>query len=175
MSFPNKQVRKLTDEQKAEIVLAKEIRPTQTSTNQNIAEEFDVSLGLVAHMKYEALTDRQKEIYNQKRADLKYLAQNLTYNAMTEANARVIRGDGKLSEVVGAMKIANDIYRLETGQSTAITESVDTKAEMLRDFLRAKWPERTDSEVAEMMVNGDWGIPLEARRRVAGKLVDSSL
>ena len=76
---------------------------------QNIAEEFDVSLGLVAHMKYEALTDRQKEIYNQKRADLKYLAQNLTYNAMTEANARVIRGDGKLSEVVGAMKIANDI------------------------------------------------------------------
>jgi hypothetical protein len=133
--------RKLTDDQKAEIAVLKDTRPTATSTNKNIAKEFEVSMDLVNRINYTALSEEQKQIYNRKRDDLKYLAQNLTYNAMQEANSRVLNGQGKLSEVVGAMKIANDIYRLETGQSTqnindslALTAIAQFRREVLDDL-----------------------------------------
>ena len=170
MEVLHKQVRKLTDEQKAEIVIAKETRPTATSTNCNLAVEFDCSESLVDHLNYKVLTERQKEIYNLKRAELKYLAQNLTYNAMQEANNRVIAGTGKLSEVVGALKVAHDIYRLESGQSTV---NVLDQAAMLQSLvnyckLHANGPRQLAAMV--MFAEGS-GVDESLRRKEAERIL----
>jgi len=114
-------VRKLTNNQKVEIVLQKELRPTATSTNKNIAIDFDVSEGLVDHLNYSVLTEKQKELYHTKRADLSIHAFDLTYAGVVKAR-QLLNKDATLKDlpgIMGAVKIGNDIYRLETNQSTS--------------------------------------------------------
>lgn len=117
-------VRKLTDNQKVEIVIQKETRPTATSTNYNIAAQFDVSTDLVNRINYEALTPEQKHLYELKRSELKYHAFELTSNAIKKANQLVNQATATrdLSGIVAAMGKANEIYRLETNQPTTITQ-----------------------------------------------------
>lgn len=134
--MPAQFTRKLTDEQKAEIALTKKLRPTSTSTNKNIAQAFDVSTDLIARVSYQSLTPAQKEIYDRKQADLKYHAQDLTFNAIIRAKDMLHDSTTRLSEVMGAAKIGNDIYRLETNQPTQITQ--DNSPERLAlEFVKA--------------------------------------
>lgn len=130
LSYPHKQVRKLTDNQKVELVIQKEVRPTSTSTNKRIAQDFDVSEGLVSHTNYESLTDTQKALYHQKVDDLKYHALDLTYDCVLKAKtlAKTATSIKDLPAIMGAAKIGNDIYRLETNQATSITQDNNTKA-----------------------------------------------
>lgn len=124
MDYTHKQVRKLTDNQKVEIVLQKELRPTPTSTNKNIAEEFGVHPSLIAHTSYNSLTPDQKALYEKKRQELAIHAFDLTFDSVVKAKSLVQLATGvkDLPAVMGAAKIGNDIYRLETNQPTTITQ-----------------------------------------------------
>lgn len=134
--MPTENARKLTDEQKAEIVLLKDTRPTGSSTNKNIAGDFQVSVDLVNRMNYERLTDEQKAIYDRKQKDLKYHCQDLTFQSIIRAKEMLRLPKTKLSEVMGAAKIGNDIYRLETNQATSINENRDDPQSKLLEFAR---------------------------------------
>ena len=116
-------VRKLTNKQKVEITLLKEFRPTATSTNKNIARSFDVSTDLVNRINFDALTPEQKELYHLQKNDLKYHALDLTYHSVKKARQLVelATKPSELPAIMGAAKIGNDIYRLETDQPTSIT------------------------------------------------------
>lgn len=103
------------------MVIQKETRPTATTTNCNIAADFQVSTDLVNRTNYNTLTAKQKELYEVKRQELKYHAFDLTSNAIRKANELVNTASNAshLGGVVAAMGKANEIYRLETNQSTA--------------------------------------------------------
>lgn len=169
--------RKLTDTQKAEIALLKDTRPTATSTNKNIAMDFQVSTDLVNRISYESLTDEQKAIYTKKRADLKYLAQDLTYNSIKEANDRVLHDKtAKLSEIMGAAKIGSDIFRLEEGSATSITQTSTpiVFAIQIIENIKVERPGISNAEIVEMIDKGAFeAVPEvddEAVRKVRGLL-----
>jgi len=119
--------RKLTDNQKVEIAIQKEIRPTPTSTNLNIAHQFGVSKDLVNRISKDKLNEQQKALFEKRMRNLKYDALELTTNAIAKANELVERAENAshLGGVVAAMGKANEIYRLETNQSTSNVQVLD--------------------------------------------------
>jgi len=113
--------RKLTDNQKVDIVIQKQLRPTPTSTNQNIAKDYGVSTNLVSKTSIESLNPEQQALYQKRARELGINALALTQNAIDKAEQLVALADkpSHLGGVVAAMGKANEIYRLETGQSTS--------------------------------------------------------
>lgn len=138
----NGNVRKLTDNQKVELVLQKELRPTATSTNYNIASQFQVSTDLVNRTNKDTLTQRQKELYEQRKQQLKHDALELTSNSIKKANelVNIASSPNHLSGVVAAMGKANEILRLENGEPTSITseQNTDKVAQAFSHLLRTK-------------------------------------
>lgn len=132
--MPAEGTRKLTDKQRAEIALLKDVRPTSTSTNKNIADQFDVSEDLINRISYEKLTQEQKDIYNQQKADLKYHASDLTFKSIIRAKEMLRLPSTKLSEVMGAAKIGNDIFRLEEGLATSIVQQTRPPIEIALEY-----------------------------------------
>ena len=149
-------VRKLTDNQKVEIAIQKEIRPTPTSTNINIANQFGVSKDLVNRISKDKLNEQQKALFEKRMRNLKYDALELTTNAIAKANELVERAENAshLGGVVAAMGKANEIYRLETNQSTSnvavldvaqiINKSLQTAAKLHRADPSEPLPNRAE-------------------------------
>jgi hypothetical protein len=156
--YTHKQVRKLTDDQKVELVIQKELRPTPTSTNNNIASHFGVSPGLVAHTNVDTLTPKQRALYEQRKRELSYHALKLTDNAIKKANDLVNEATSanQLSGVVAALGKAHDIYRLETNQSTANIAVLDV-ASLINKTL----------EIAVKLHKADHTEPLPTRQEIA--------
>jgi hypothetical protein len=123
--MPAKGTRKLTDKQKVEIVVAKQLKPRGTSTNVQLASELDVKPNTIAKAKYDTLTETQKELYEQTIANLKYDSADLTANSLKKANelVQIAESTRDLAGVVAAGKFAHDVFRLETGQATQINGS----------------------------------------------------
>lgn len=138
--------RKLTDHQKVEIAIQKEIRPTPTSTNVNIANQFGVSKDLVNRINPDSLNPRQKELYEQRVRNLKYDALELTTNSIKKANELVntATSANQLSGVVAALGKAHDIYRLETNQSTSNVAVLDVAQIINKSLLTAAKLHRAD-------------------------------
>jgi hypothetical protein len=142
--MPAKGTRKLTDKQKVEIVVTKQLKPRGTSTNVKLAAALDVKPNTIAKTKYETLTPTQKELYEKTIANLKYDSADLTANSIKKANELVALAETTkdLTGVVAAGKFAHDVYRLETGQSTqntGITDPPDHKCEkFLADILACR-------------------------------------
>lgn len=128
-------VRKLSDNQRAEIALLKDTRPTPKSTNKNIAADFGVSKNCIDKIDFNKLTDEQKAIYNQKRADLRYHCQDLTFNSILRAKEMLNEPGTRLSEVMGAAKIGSDIFRLEEGSATANIAVLTGEQAYLKAFM----------------------------------------
>ena len=150
--------RKLTDHQKVEIAIQKEIRPTPTSTNVNIANQFGVSKDLVNRINPDSLNPRQKELYEQRVRNLKYDALELTTNSIKKANELVntATSANQLSGVVAALGKAHDIYRLENNQSTANIQVLDV-ASLINKTL----------EIAVKLHRADNTEPLPTRQEIA--------
>jgi hypothetical protein len=120
-SFVHKQVRKLTDNQKVEIVIQKELRPTPTSTNVNIAQQFGVHPSLVAHTSFDSLNDEQKKLYAIRVDNLKYDAMEVTSLAL-QKNKELVKMASSASHIGGvtaALGKAYEIFRLQENLSTS--------------------------------------------------------
>lgn len=121
--------RKLTNNQKVDIAIQKELRPTPTSTNVNIAAQFGVSKDLVNRISVESLNPQQKLIYEQRINALKSDAIDVVYEGLQKSKTLINKADSPnhLAGVTASVGKAYEIYRIETNQSTAninIQESV---------------------------------------------------
>lgn len=107
--------RRLTDNQKVELVIQKEVRPTQDCTNVNLAQRFDCSMKTVASANYDSLTPEQKHLYQQRIQQLRYDAINVTSKAVRKMAELIDKADSPshLGPVTNAFGKAYEVYRTE--------------------------------------------------------------
>lgn len=119
--------RKLTNYQKVEIAIQKELRPTPTSTNVNIAAQFGVSKDLVNRISVDSLNPEQKRIYEQRISALKSDAIDVVYEGLQKSKTLINKADSAnhLAGVTASIGKAYEIYRIETNQSTSNVAVLD--------------------------------------------------
>lgn len=125
--MPAKGTRKLTDQQKVDIVIAKKTKPRKTDTYGKLARDLDVAEITVRKTSYESLNSRQRDLYNETIVNLKYSAISLTAAAMEKSQKLVEMAESikDLPGVVAAGKFGYELYRLEVSHisPTASTSS----------------------------------------------------
>lgn len=135
--MPAKGTRRLTDEQRADIVLLKDIKGESSSTNMELARMFSVSKNSIDRHNYEMLSDEQKALYERKRNDLGAEAFDLTLSALRKSKELVgLATVSNLSGVVAAGKFGYEAFRLETNQPTQITQTTTSPVDQAISYAR---------------------------------------
>jgi uncharacterized protein YqgV (UPF0045/DUF77 family) len=132
-----KGARWLTPTEKANIVIAKELRGTTGKTCTDIAGEYGVALGTVQHIHEGLLPAEAKRIYAKKKKQLEELSIDTTLAALMKGKELILQADDPkhLSGIAALGKLSDTVYRLETNQPTDIQQTVSTETHAL-EFIK---------------------------------------
>lgn len=127
----------LTPTEKANIVIAREMRGITGKTNADIADDFGVGTQTVAHTTANNIPTEAKKIYKKKRAKLEELAFATTVAALKKSKELVQMADDPkhLSGIAAVGRMSDTVYRLETRQPTDIQQTLPTESHAL-EFIR---------------------------------------
>jgi hypothetical protein len=122
--MPAKGTRKLSDRQKVDIVVQKQIKPKKTSTYAQLASTLEVSEATIKRTTLETLNERQRELYDETVRNLKFSSLSLTAKSIEKASELIglATEARELAGVVAAGKFGHEVYRLETNQPTQIIQ-----------------------------------------------------
>lgn len=129
--------RKLTNTERANLVVAKEMRGVTGKTTKQIAEENGVSPLYLSHLTPDNLPAESKKIYKKKMAKLEELAFATTAAALTKGKELIEQADNPkhLSGIAAVGKMADTVYRLETRQPTEISNTMPAETHAL-EFIK---------------------------------------
>ena len=127
----------ISDHDRAEILLQKELTRQTGKTQVDIAKDFKVSQSFVAHLYKEDQTDEVISLYEKKREKLAAAALEVTLKALEKSGSLIDLADDPkhLSGIAAAGRFSDSVYRLETGQPTTIAMNMDAEAHAL-DFIK---------------------------------------
>jgi hypothetical protein len=127
----------LTDNDKAEIILRKELRAHNKDTSADIARDLDCSVHTVTATSVRTVSSKVVALYEKKRAALAGLALDVTTEALSKGKflIRNAKSEKSLSGIAAVGKFADGVYRLETHQPTEITQNITAEAHAL-EFIR---------------------------------------
>jgi hypothetical protein len=174
--MPAKGTRKLPNKKRVELVIAKELKPRGTSTNESLALEFDIKPQTVRAITYNKLTDEQKALYAEMVADLKHEGLGLTTQALRKSQELVQLAENAkdLAGVVAAGKFGHDVFRLETGQSTSNINTGESAVQRMVSFYVSKGytQEAAVQALFTKEALGSLGVSEEDMRLLAAKVVE---
>jgi hypothetical protein len=135
--MPYKGTRRLTPTEKANIVIAREMRGLTGKTNADIGKDFGISGQYVQHMTKDNIPAEAKKIYKKKRERLEELAFETTVSALKKGKELIDIADSPkaLSGIAAVGKMADTVYRLETNRPTEIQQALPTESHAL-EFIR---------------------------------------
>lgn len=127
----------ITNNEKAEILLRKDLRRSTGITNKDIAKDMKLSDWAVSHTHLYNVSDEVLDLYEKKKERLAAKALDVTYVALEKSGELIQQAtDPKsLSGIAAAGKFADAVYRLETGQPTQITANQGPENHAL-EFIR---------------------------------------
>jgi len=132
-----KGARWLKPSEKANIMIAKELRGVSGKTTEDIAVDYGVANTTVRHMTVDNLPADARKIYQKKKKKLEELAMEATVEALTKGRELIQQADNPkhLSGIAALGKMSDMIYRLETNQPTEITQTLPAEAHAL-EFIK---------------------------------------
>jgi hypothetical protein len=146
--MPPKGKRTLTPTERANIVIARDLRAVTGKTCRDIAQDFNLATATVQHITADNLPREAKKIYKKKKKQLEELAMATTVAALEKGKELIEMADNPrhLSGIAAMGKMSDTVYRLETQQPTEIQQNVTAETHAL-DFIRLLL-ERMDLEAA---------------------------
>jgi hypothetical protein len=126
----------ITPTVKANIVLDRQLRRETGMSNAEIAEKHGTTENMVVHMTEGNIGAEARKILRRKREKLAELALDTTIAALEKGKELVDKADkpGHLSGIAALGKFSDNVYRLESGQPTEITQSLPAESHAL-DFI----------------------------------------
>lgn len=169
--------RPLTNKQKAEVLLRKEIRGPGNS-NLEIAKTVGCAETTVDHVNYKTLPPEAKKIYDRKKETLKYKALDATEAALEKGIELMSIADSPkaLAGIAAMGKFADTVYRLETQQPTEIVKTLPAERHAL-DFIKMLMEKLTRSEALDAFREADLDplIPAWRRDDIHSRIVSGEL
>lgn len=148
MKKGHKNARWLKPSEKANIVIARDMRGVTGKTCEDIAKDLNVSVSMVRHTTADNLPAEAKKIYVKKKKRLDELAMAATEAALVKGKQLIDLADDPkyLGGIAQLGKMADTVYRLETNRPTEISQTIGTEAHAL-DFIKILMA-RMDREAA---------------------------
>jgi hypothetical protein len=134
-SLVSQRGKKITDDQKAEILVRKEIGGPD-HTQVAIAADLGISRESVQKVQIESVNSRALELYQKKKAALRDLAVDTTTAALKKSKQLIEKASSPkfLGGVAAAGRFADTVMRLETGEATAIVRTASAEQHVIEFF-----------------------------------------
>lgn len=146
----------LSDNDRANILIEKDLRREKNQTNEDIAIKLDIGLDTVVRTTKSSASPEVLDLYEKKKARLAEKALDVTMKALEKGEILIDKAsDPKALAGIAQMgRFADTVHRLERGDPTQISQSVGTETHAL-EFIRFMMGKMTQAAAIEAFKNAN--------------------